>query len=99
MTGFVWFFLLVTAQSSTIDIQPSGSFAAGRVIYHWVDPTRTEDLSKVPSTPREIMVDVWYPAAPAKGAQTAPYLPDADKIEKSAFAQAEKDNWRRLWPM
>jgi hypothetical protein len=99
MTGFVWFFLLVTAQSSTIDIQPSGPFAVGRVIYHWVDPTRTEGLSKVPNTRREIMVDVWYPAAPAKSAQAAPYLPDAARIEKSAFAQAEKDNWRRLWPM
>jgi len=39
------------------------------------------------------MVDVWYPASPAKaGARTAPYIPYAEKIDK-AFVQTERNNW------
>lgn len=40
---------------------PTGSFAVGKVTAHWVDDSRIEPLS--PShDPRELMVDIWYPA-------------------------------------
>ncbi len=109
MTRFVWFFLLIAAvsvqsdpsQSSAADIPwPSGPFAIGRVSYDWVDPARPEVLSKVPNTSREIIVDVWYPAAAAKpDTRIAPYIPGASQIDKGPFAQAERNNWGNLWPM
>ena len=110
MTRFAWFFLLIAAafpaqsnqsSSSVIDIpHPFGPYAVGRISYDWVDSARPETLSKVPNTSREITVDVWYPAAPASpGTHTAPYFPNADKIDKSPFAQTERDNWEDLWRM
>lgn len=110
MTRFAWFFLLIAAASAAqsnpssspvIDIPHTfGPYAVGRVSYDWVDSARPETLSNVPNTSREITVDVWYPAEPARpGTHTAPYFPNADKIDKSPFAQTERDNWENLWPM
>jgi pimeloyl-ACP methyl ester carboxylesterase len=108
MAYFAWVFLLIGAVSARSDTsqlsvqmpQPSGPFAVGRVGYDWVDPARPEVLSKVPNASREIIVDVWYPAAPAKsGARTARYFPDAEKIDKSLVAQAERNNWGSVWSM
>ena len=94
------FLLIATAaaQSSLELPPPSGSFAVGRVAYDWTDPSRPELLSRVSNTHREILVDVWYPAAPPKpGARTAPYLPHARKIATSPAASAEINNWGALW--
>jgi dienelactone hydrolase len=109
MTRFVRILLLIAAVSARstqsqphgVDIfQPSGPFAVGRVSYDWIDPARPEILSNVPHTPREILVDVWYPAATAiPGASTAPYLPNAAHVNKSPFVQAERNNWGDLWLM
>jgi Platelet-activating factor acetylhydrolase, isoform II len=107
MVRSAWLFLLVAVvssrpspgQPSLTDIPaPSGPFAIGRVIYDWVDTARSETLSGVPNAPRELVVDVWYPAAAARAdARTAPYLPGATQIDKSSAAQAEKNNWGGLW--
>ena len=109
MIRFLWFFLLispaaaqsVSRQSSVVDLpRPTGPFAVGRVSYDWVDPARLEVLSKVPNTSREIMVYIWYPAGPAKpGAITAPYFPDAEKIDKGPFAQGERAKFGKSWPL
>lgn len=110
MTRVASFFLLIAAvsaaqsnpnSSSVIDIPRAfGPYAVGRVSYDWIDSSRRETLSKIPNTPREIMVDVWYPAAPAKpGAPTALYIPNAQKIDKSPFAQVERNNWGNIWSM
>lgn len=52
---------------------PTGSYAVGRTIFNWVDESRVDLLS--PKGYREIPVWVWYPAAPAKDAQNAEWLP------------------------
>jgi Platelet-activating factor acetylhydrolase, isoform II len=105
MTRFAWFLLIAACvqfnpNQPSVDLpKPSGPFHVGRITYDWVDSSRSETLSRVPNTPREILVDVWYPAAPPKpGARTAPYLPDADRIEKSSFAKFEEHWWRKAWP-
>jgi hypothetical protein len=63
---------------------PSGSFAIGRTGYDWTDQSRPEVLSEQPPAHRELMVYVWYPAAPSDSRSTlAPYLPGAPAIDKS----------------
>jgi predicted dienelactone hydrolase len=44
--------------------QPTGPYATGTRVEHLVDPVRMETHIAGSSQPREIMVQVWYPAAP-----------------------------------
>src|SRR5215472_3488470 len=102
-----WFLLWSTAvfaqpnpgASSGVEITPgSGRYAVGRVTYDWIDSSRPEILSKVPNTHREILVDVWYPAAqPQANVRPAAYFPRAEKIDQSPYAQAEIRDLGDLW--
>ena len=58
---------------------PTGPFAVGRVTLHWTDRLRIESLTPA-AGPRELMVDIWYPAEPA-------VAPVAAYIDRSAFDQ------------
>jgi dienelactone hydrolase len=49
----------------------------GRASFDWVDPNRAELYSANPQDRRELVVWVWYPAAPSPGAERAAYLPEA----------------------
>lgn len=49
---------------------PTGPFAVGKITAHWTDESRIEPLSQN-HEPRELMVDVWYPAEPTSGAPVA----------------------------
>ena len=60
---------------------PTGPFGVGRVTVHWTDRSRVEPLAP-DRGPRELMVDVWYPADAAAG-PVAPYL------DASAFDQPQ----------
>ncbi len=60
--------------------QPSGPYAIGTRVFHWVDTSREETLTSDPDDVREIMVQLWYPATDAAGAQPAPYLPELDGL-------------------
>src|SRR5687767_3068096 len=60
---------------------PAGPLPIGRVTYHWIDSARTDMLSKDRSVYREIMVDVWYPAASSNGLR-APYLPELARLQR-----------------
>ncbi len=44
--------------------RPSGSYAVGTRVVHLVDPVRMETHVAGTPRPREIMVQVWYPATP-----------------------------------
>ena len=86
------------SQSATINVPaPSGPFVVSRVSYDWVDRSRTDVLSKVHNTRREIMVDVWYPADAKLNTAVASYVPHAAQIDKSSAAEAERNNWGALW--
>jgi len=56
---------------------PTGPFAIGRVTVHWIDPTRIEPFS---AKPRELMIDIWYPADSPTGAP-------AEYLNVAAFEQ------------
>ena len=58
--------------------RPGGSYAIGTVTYHWVDDERHELCSPDPDTRRELMVQIWYPAAPSS--PPAAYMPEADAV-------------------
>jgi predicted dienelactone hydrolase len=59
----------------------TGPFAVGRVTVHWTDRSRSESVA-TDRGPRELMVDVWYPADAAAG-------PAAAYLDPSAFNQPQ----------
>jgi predicted dienelactone hydrolase len=59
---------------------PTGPFAVAKTTVHWTDESRVEPLSPNPE-PRELMVDIWYPAEPSN-APPASYL-DAPAYERA----------------
>jgi len=54
---------------------PTGSHAIGSRLYSFVDPNRKDRIGDLPDAPREIFVQVFYPAQPAQGAKPMPYMP------------------------
>jgi dienelactone hydrolase len=54
---------------------PAGPYAIGRTTYDWVDAARPDPFA--PGTSRELLVWVWYPAAPTPGAPPALYMSPA----------------------
>jgi len=45
--------------------KPTGPYPIGTRILYLKDSSRTEDMAEVPGTPRELMVQIWYPADPS----------------------------------
>jgi dienelactone hydrolase len=55
---------------------PTGPFAVGRAIYDWRDDSTLDTLALDPNTKRELLVWLWYPAAPGQSSTTVgDYLP------------------------
>jgi dienelactone hydrolase len=72
--------------STTLPV-PTGPFAVGRAIYDWSDDQAVDPLAPVAGTKRELLVWIWYPAAPgqptgqsAAQAATDDYLPAPMRI-------------------
>lgn len=72
---------LPDASGGTILARPAGPLPIGRVTYHWIDSTRTDPLARDESSLREVIVDVWYPAA-RTSATSAPYLPHFSTLRR-----------------
>jgi hypothetical protein len=64
-----------TSSAFTTLPAPTGPFAVGKITAHWTDESRIEPLSPN-HEPRELMVDIWYPAEPSNGVPVA-YLDTA----------------------
>jgi predicted dienelactone hydrolase len=47
--------------------KPTGSYPVGTAILYFKDSSRIEDASPVAGQPRELMVQLWYPAEPGGG--------------------------------
>ena len=60
--------------------KPTGPYAIGTLIYHWVDTSRPELFTTDPNDHRELMIQVWYPAKNEPSAPRAPYIQDADSV-------------------
>ena len=57
--------------------QPTGSRAIGTTSFHWVDEARLETLTETPDDYRQVVVQIWYPAAPPSGdIAMTPYAAD-----------------------
>lgn len=54
---------------------PTGPFVVGRMIYDWTDSETVDTLAPSPGTKRELLVWIWYPAAPGQSGATDDYLP------------------------
>ena len=54
-------------------VAPTGHYRAGTVRLHLVDPARIDPTSPAHGI-REIMVQIWYPAAGTRGFPATPYL-------------------------
>lgn len=59
---------------------PSGPFQVGTVALHLVDEDRAEIYGSEPGNPRELMVQLWYPARPKADARPGPWTEDLDQI-------------------
>lgn len=73
---------------------PTGGFAVGRVTVRWTDASRVEPLSPT-SGPRELMVDIWYPADSTSG-MPAEYL-DVAGFEHAVGADALQKRLRSAY--
>jgi len=69
MTRFVGIVGAVTTSSIAAIVypvfqlpRPTGPYSVGTVTYHLTDTDRTEVFGTVPGGPRELMVQLWYPA-------------------------------------
>ncbi|MEP7292230.1 MAG: prolyl oligopeptidase family serine peptidase [Chloroflexota bacterium] len=92
--------MVLLLQSSILHAQdyglpePTGPYAIGITSFHWVDESREETFTPDdPDDRREVVVDVWYPATVAEGAETAPYMPDP-----VAFRDGLQDAFHEISP-
>ena len=60
--------------------EPTGPHALGVTWLHVEDTSRTEVYTEDPEDHRELMVEIWYPAAPAPDAEPVPYEERPDVI-------------------
>lgn len=56
--------------------KPSGPYRVGTAVFHLADASRPDALSKPPGQPRELMLQIWYPADDEKRLRAAPYIPN-----------------------
>jgi hypothetical protein len=78
---------------------PTGTYPVGRSAYHWRDDRH------------DLVVWIWYPAAPAPDARPAPYLPagweaigqfwgfQADRVSSHAYADAPLSEAEAAYPV
>ncbi|WP_229696408.1 alpha/beta hydrolase family protein [Paenibacillus albidus] len=53
---------------------PTGPYAVGTTLYHWVDSDRYEEYTGEPRDYRELMVQLWYPAGQDVQGTAVPYV-------------------------
>ena len=79
---FFWTVLFVLAVFLTYIMavpklpKPTGPYAVGTRTFHLIDTARTEQFSERKTEPRELMVQVWYPAAKPATGKLAPFVAD-----------------------
>ncbi|MFN0106043.1 MAG: alpha/beta hydrolase family protein [Bryobacteraceae bacterium] len=75
------------AQSTPSLPKPSGKYSVGKVSLHWIDAERLEPATEAAHDKREIVVQIWYPAA-KPGRNTGSYLPGVESLAASAAADS-----------
>jgi predicted dienelactone hydrolase len=59
---------------------PTGPYLVGTVTLYWVDESRQELYAGLSGQPRRLMVQIWYPAEPESGAETAFWMEHVDQF-------------------
>ncbi len=77
LAGAVTSLMLTWALPIDVLDAPSGPHAVGTTTLVLTDTARTEPFGPTPGGPREIVVQVWYPAAPSAPVRPGPLLPQA----------------------
>ncbi|HDX9658318.1 TPA: carboxylic ester hydrolase [Bacillus toyonensis] len=62
--------------------EPTGPHRVGTKLYHWIDHQRNEPYSKNPTDRRELMVQIWYPAAEKSKGDQEPYIRNINELSK-----------------
>ncbi|MDZ4488040.1 carboxylic ester hydrolase [Bacillus cereus] len=62
--------------------EPTGPHRVGTKLYNWVDHQRNEPYSKNPNDRRELMVQIWYPAAEKSKGDPEPYIRNINELSK-----------------
>lgn len=60
--------------------KPTGPYAVGTTVYHWVDSNREEWYTKKTKDKRELMVQFWYPAKDEGSKPLPSYVNHVDEI-------------------
>jgi len=58
----------------------TGPYQVGTTIFPLTDTSRTDRYADQPDAPREIMVQIWYPAAPTEKNQRIPWIPNIESV-------------------
>ena len=66
--------------------EPDGTYPVGTFSLHLVDESRRETYGLRPGGPRELMVQVFYPADPGPEAETGPWIEDLGAVGSSLAA-------------
>jgi dienelactone hydrolase len=78
--------MAVQAQNAPFDLPaPTGRYAVGTTVWRLTDHSRPDPFSSAGGA-RQVEVLAWYPAAPTRGAERAPYLREG-LAEVRAFAR------------
>ena len=65
---------------------PTGHFAVGRTTYVWTNESEADELARPPGPKRQVLVWIWYPAAPSSTDVSTEYLPG---LWRAALAKQE----------
>lgn len=85
----VIFGLLVLSVSFQLDFpRPTGSHAVGRTTWRWTDDGRPEPMTDDPADKRQLVAEVWYPAAANTGTE-ALYVHDLMRMAGPMAAGGE----------
>ncbi|MFC4100111.1 alpha/beta hydrolase family protein [Paenibacillus xanthanilyticus] len=66
--------------------EPTGPYAVGTVLHHWVDEAREETYTASAGDRREVLVRLWYPAERVSGAKRANYGFGGEETDRSGAA-------------
>ena len=66
---------------------PSGPYDIGTVTYHWVDEAREEIYAGDGAAPRELMVQIWYPAKAPAGVRPGLWREDGLLVSRAMTKQ------------
>ncbi len=69
--------------------EPTGPHLVGTAAYHWVDPDRPESATDDPGDRRQVIAQLWYPAAPAADPGYAAYLPELGAMRGALLTRSD----------